>query len=302
MILTRAYAATGRLAGFAAIAALACAAFLFSGLGAAHAATVATADAATTTPATSTAASSSSTASTASASSPAPAQAADTCGVTTDDIAQIVAVQNDPSLSASQEVVAELALRKTLVSKVIACAQGETASLRKALAGVHTSGNAAQGIQSQLQGRVADADHFYAIELSKLNDAGIAGTEGIAGEVLAWRGGTYGPLAGQVGDFILWNANQPLFTVAQTRMDQTQQAVSFLEGASANAALQQAFNDAYASFQSAKQENAAAEQALQQSLPPDQTLALIKQSLADLQTTYQKFFAVSGIIQTLLPQ
>ncbi len=85
-------------------------------------------------------------------------------------------------------------------------------------------------------------------------------------------------------------------------MDQTQQAVAFLEGASANTALQQAFNASYASFEAATQENAAARQALQQFLPPDQSLTLIKESLSDLQATYQNLFTVSGIIQSLLPQ
>ncbi len=224
------------------------------------------------------------------------------CGISKDDIAKIAAVQNDPTLTPSEEVVAELALRKQLIGQVVACAQNEIASLRTFLGSAATSTSAETQIERQLQGRLDDASNFYTIELGKLGTAGIAGTKAVASDVLAWREGTYAPLAAQVNDFVLWSGNQELFATAESRMTQTQQAVSFLESASSNADLQNAFNAAYASFESAKNANAAAQNALQQSLPPDQTLVLIKQSLDSLQSTYQQFFSVSGIIQKLLPQ
>ena len=265
-------------------AGVACAAFLVAGIPAAHADTagaalIANAQTATTTP-----------------------SSVPECGITKEDIAKIAAVQNDPTLAPSEEMMAELAVRKQLIGKVIACAQNEVGSLRTSLGTAATSTFAEQAIEGQLQGRLDDASNFYSIELGKLGTAGLAGTKAIASDVLAWREGTYAPLAQQVGDFLLWSGNQELFSIAGSRMTQTQQAVSFLEGASNNADLQNAFNAAYASFESAKSANAAAQSALQQSLPPDQTLVLIKQSLDSLQSTYQQFFNVSGIIQKLLPQ
>ena len=272
MIRTKTYIITAAVAG------IACAAFFVSGARAAHAQAVGTAN----------------------------AQISDAsstdCGVTPADIAEITAIENDPTLTPSQEVVQELAVRKQLIIQVITCAQGEVRSLQSSLSAVPTSTDAERNIQSQLKGRLNDASNFYMLELGKLGGAGIAGTKTIAADVLAWREGTYMPLAGQVGDFVLWAGNQQLFDTAQTRMTETQQAVSFLESASNNADLQSAFNTAYASFETAKSGNSAAEAALQQSLPPDQTLVLIKQSLDALQATYQQFFKVSGIIQSLLPQ
>jgi DNA/RNA-binding domain of Phe-tRNA-synthetase-like protein len=85
-------------------------------------------------------------------------------------------------------------------------------------------------------------------------------------------------------------------------MDDTKQAVSFLESSSANPDLQNAFNAAYASLQTAKTENTGAKNALAQSLSPDQSLALIKQSLDSLSETYQGFFAVSKAINAILPK
>jgi hypothetical protein len=226
----------------------------------------------------------------------------DTCGISKDDIAAIAAIQRDPSLSASEEIVQELALRKKLVATVITCAQGEVVTLRTAIDGAPDTGSAGKAIRTMLDGRLDDASNFYSLELGKLNNAGIAGTKAVAADVLSWRQGTFTPLVGQANNYVLWAGNQSLFMTAATRMAETQQAVSFLENASANSSLSNAFNAAYASFETAQSDNAAAQAALQQSLPPNETLTFIKQSLDALQSTYKQFFTLSTIIQALLPQ
>lgn len=226
----------------------------------------------------------------------------DNCGLTVADVAKITAVQNDPTLNSSQEVVQELAVRKQLIKRIVLCAQSDLQSLQSALAAAPAANDAAKSIQVQLAGRLNDVANFYSFELGKLDGAGIAGTKAIAGDVFAWRAGTYAPLVGQVNNFMLWSKNQNLFSTAQGRMDQTQRAVSFLENASADGDLQNAFNAARASFESAKNDNAAAQIALSQGLPPAQSLALIKQSLGELSDTYQRFFDVSDLIKKALPQ
>jgi hypothetical protein len=228
------------------------------------------------------------------------AHAAD-CGITTSDIDQIAAIQNDPTLSYSDEIKQELAVRKQLVGEAISCAQQEVATFRTNLASTSVESDA-QPLQAQLLGRLDEASGFYGLELTKLNSVGIAGSEAIAQEVLAWRAGTFLPLSENVNNFILWAQNQNLFDTAQARMTQTQRAVSFLEGASPNAALQAAFDGAQSSFNDAKSQNAAAKAALAQGLSPDQSLALIKQSLDSLSGAYQGFFNVSTIISGILPQ
>lgn len=225
----------------------------------------------------------------------------DPCALSQSDFDKIAAVQNDPTLSANQEVVQELAVRKTLVAQTIACAETQVAALKETLQSA-TGTESTADIASQLSSSLDGASDFYAIEEAKLSDAGISGTKLIAREIIDWRAGTYVPLEGEVNNYLLWVENQPLFDTAQTRMDQTSRAVSFLESAATDADLQNAFNASYAAFQNAKQENAAARQALAQSLAPDQSLALIKQSLESLSTTYQQFFAVSAAIKAILPQ
>jgi hypothetical protein len=228
------------------------------------------------------------------------ALADDTCTLAPADFDKIATIQNDPSLSANEEVIQELAVRKQLITETITCAHAEVQSLQATLTNA-TATDDAKNIQSQLLGDLNDAANFYNIEVVKLDGTGLSGSKAIAREIIAWRAGTYVPLEGKVNNYLLWTQNQPLFDTAQSRMDQTRQAVAFLEGASANSDLQNAFNTAYASLQAAKTENDAAENALAQSLAPDQSLALIKQSLDSLSNTYQKFFAVSDAIKALLP-
>jgi hypothetical protein len=223
------------------------------------------------------------------------------CGITTEDVAQIAAIQNDPSLSYSDEIKQELAIRKQLVGKTIDCAQQEVQALQANLASTSVESNA-QPLQFQLSGDLNDSSNFYNLESTKLNGVGISGSEGIAQEVLAWHDNTFIPLGENVNNFILWAQNQNLFDTAQTRMTQTQSAVSFLESVSPNAALQTAFDGAQSSFSDAENKNAAAKTALAQGLSPNQSLTLIKQSLGSLSDTYQGFFDVSTIISGILPQ
>ncbi len=223
------------------------------------------------------------------------------CGITAADLAQITAIQNDPSLSPSDEIKQELAVRKQLVGVTIVCAEQETQLLHTNLQNASVESDM-QSLQSQMLGNLNQSSDFYNTELTKLGVVGIAGTKAIAQEVFAWRANVFVPQSEGANNLMLWSKNQSLFTTAQTRMTQTQQAVSYLEGVTPNASLQTAFAAAQASFSDAQTENAAAKTALLTSVAPDQTYALIKKSLASLSDTYDSFSTVSAIIKKNLPQ
>lgn len=231
----------------------------------------------------------------------APTVDVDDCAPSATDLKNITAIENDPTLSYSDEIKSELAARKQLLGTTITCALTEEQQLQTSLSAISTTGDVAN-LQSQLTGRLNDAANFYNIELGKLGSAGIAGSEAVAREVLAYRTGSYEPLAGEVNNFILWSDNQDLFATAQTRMAQTSRAVSFLLDAAPDSDLQNAFAAAKVSFTDATNQNQAAENALVQSLPSDESLSLIQKSLSSLSDTYQQFFTVSNLIKTLLPQ
>jgi len=228
------------------------------------------------------------------------AEAGTDCTIAASDVAAIAAIETDPSLSASEELTQELAARKALLSKVIACAENNVTEQGAALNNI-TVPSAASNVQSILAGKLNDATNYYNAELAKVSTAGIAGTKEIAQEVLSWNTANYDPLAEEIANLDLWSHNQALFTTAQNRMNQTNNIVSFLESAGQNTALEGDLSTTQADFQSALAEHNVAENALAESLPPDQALALIQQSLADLATAYQDFSTINNLIQTLLP-
>ena len=224
--------------------------------------------------------------------------AADDCAISHDDVAAIKAIQSNPNLGYLDEINQELAARKKLLSKVIACAKNDAQSLQATMNAVSVN-TADESIKDQLSGKIGDAINYYNIELEKLNGSGIWGSEQIAQEVLSWRASTYAQLSSSVDNFILWSQNQSLFKTASDRMAQIAPMVSFLSQAG-NSDLAGAFDDSQKSFIIAQNENISARQALAESLPPDQALAVIKQSLQSLSETYQDFFNVSDVIQKLI--
>jgi hypothetical protein len=208
---------------------------------------------------------------------------------------------NFAELQNAQTLAEELTIRKHLLGQTIACAVSDAQSLQATLNAVSMPDSESASIQGQLSGRLDDAVNFYNLESAKLNGAGISATEAIAQEIVAWRTANYDPLTGQINNLILWSQNQGLFQTAETRLTQTTQIVNFIESAAANNDLQAGLNAARSSLENAQGENAAAEAALAQFQPPDQSLGLIQQSLQSLADTYQKFSTLNGSIQTLLP-
>lgn len=225
--------------------------------------------------------------------------APDPCALTAADFNQIQAVQNDPTLSYADELKAELALRKQLLTATIACAVNDAQALQTTLAGLKIDPSF-QNMDLQLSENLASTVNYYNLEAGKVPDAGIKGTETIAKDVLAWRESNYAPLAANVSNFILWSQNQALFTAADNRLAQVTalaQSVPF----SGNTDLQSDLQAASASLKAAEDANASAKDALEHLTYPDPSLGYIQQSLAALSDTYQHFFDIASLVQTLLP-
>jgi len=221
------------------------------------------------------------------------------CGVTTSDLAAIKNIQNNTSLSYSTELQQELVARKDLLKKTITCAKMDAAQDQKNL-GDTLVDQSFQGLENQWSDRLSGAISYYDLQLQKVDGAGISGTESIARDVLDWRENNYAPLSENILNFITWSDNQAIFTTAVSRLAQVNNLVSsplFSE----NSDLQNDYEQAAVSLKAAQDQNNQAKSALSQSLPPDQSLLLIKQSLDSLSAAYQHFFDISSLVQSLLP-
>jgi hypothetical protein len=215
------------------------------------------------------------------------------CSITADDLDGIGKAQ-------LEGLMAELNVRKALLKRIIACAKTEAQSLADQMNKLSVVGEA-KALQSQLGDRLNDAINYYDLELIKTNDAGIIGTQAIAREVLAWRAANYAPLTGEVSNFVLWEKNQNLFKIANDRFNQMKKVVAFLEQAAPpSAGLSNALQTVRVAIERANSENESARTALIQFWSPDQSLPIIQESLDSLADAYQKFLAVSTIIQKLL--
>jgi type 1 fimbria pilin len=222
------------------------------------------------------------------------------CSVTAADIAVIQNIQGNSALDYNSEIKQELAARKALLIKTIQCAQNNALQLQEQLNGT-TIDPSLISIKNQLSDNLSGAVSYYNIQIQNTSNSGIMGTKLIARDILTWRNNNYVPLAENVVNFIAWSDNQALFSAASTRLNEINALISsplFSE----NKDLQVDYEEAAASLNAAEGQNSNAKNSFAQSLSPDQTLLYVKQSLTLLSETYQHFFDISTIIQSLIPQ
>lgn len=221
------------------------------------------------------------------------------CGITQDDLSAVKAIQNNALLDYSDELEQELIARRNLLSKTIQCAEADAKQAKINLAGTVIDPSL-ENLKNQWLSRFDDTISYYDLQLQKVGEVGISGTESIAKEVLVWRENNYAPLAENVLNFVMWSRGQILFSTAQSRLAQ----IGNLAGSplfSENTDVQNYYEEATVSLRSAEDQNAATKNAFAQSLSPNQSLVFIEQSLNSLSSTYQYFFDISGLVQSLLP-
>lgn len=221
------------------------------------------------------------------------------CGVTEGDLAAIKTIQNNALLAYLDELKQELVARRVLLLKTIQCAEVDAKQAKENLDNAAVDPGL-ENLKKQLSDRLGGAISYYDLQSQKVNEVGIGGTESIAKEILAWRQNNYAPLSGNVLTFIMWSTNQTLFATAESRLAQINNLVGsplFSESTD----VQNDYEEAAASLKTAEDQNAAAKTAFAQSLSPDHSLLFIKQSLDSLSSTYQHFFDISNLIQSLLP-
>lgn len=221
------------------------------------------------------------------------------CGVTEGDLMVIKTIQNNTSLNYLDELRQELAARRNLLSRTIQCAEAGAKQAETNLNNT-TIDPGLENLKNQWSDQLRSAISYYDLQLQKVDEAGISGTESIAKEVFVWRENNYAPLTENVLNFVTWSNSQVLFTTATSRLAQISNLVDsplFLESLD----VQNDYEEAAVSLRTAEDQNTAAKNAFAQLLPPDQSLLFIKQSLDSLSSAYQHFFDISNLIQSLLP-
>lgn len=221
------------------------------------------------------------------------------CDITISDFTALQVIQQNKSLSYANELQQELSVRKRILTKTIQCAQNDALQLQIELNNT-TIDPGLESIKVQLSDNLNSAVSYYNLQTQNVSWAGISGTKSIAGNILSWRENNYAPLAENVTNFIAWANNQSLFSAAETRLSQINNLITsplFSE----NISIQRDYQEAVVSLKAAEDQNGDAKNAFAQSLSPQQTLSYIQQSLSLLSNTYQHFFNISSLIQSLIP-
>jgi hypothetical protein len=203
--------------------------------------------------------------------------------------------------SSSSETPEILALRKTILKKILTCAIDEASLVAEQIKTFHFEDNSAGAVtQHRIVEELGRAAEFYSFQINRVDDLGLYGTRQFARTVIEWRTSNYAPLVANAGNFVLWTKNQSLFTAAQKRFDQIKSTVSTLKLVD-NEEIPAAFSRSESLFSQAKSADSVVAYDFKTNLSPDVTLADIRKSLSLLSQTYASFFEVSDLVLKILP-
>ena len=210
------------------------------------------------------------------------------------------AIANHP-LDEMEELLAELKLRKSILKDTIDCALIEVDELYSQLNIQGIKERKAADMQARFLSVLDEATQYYERQRSRIADLGLRGTKDLAKEIADWRSNMFSPQRDRIVNFVLWTHNQPLFAAATARRDSLGSTMRLFKILN-DKDVQTLFNEATNGLAQAQNLNTQAESNLFNfSSGPQETLALIQNSLRALADTYQKFLELSDTINKLLP-
>ena len=216
------------------------------------------------------------------------------CSLTKADFDNLESIQKDYSLEYSTEIKLELATRKELLRKVLACATEDATSLNANINKTKLDDPEAASLQSQLSNQLDNAINYYKTQGTKVDDLGIQGSKDFAVNLSQWREGNYKTIAQRANNFAIWSENRQIFKTAQTRANQISQSVTLLRLVY-DGNVQNQWVEADAQFTDAKKMDQKARGSMM-SETPDVALISIKASLDSLAKTYEKMALVINTI------
>lgn len=207
------------------------------------------------------------------------------------------AIQTDGTYNYVDGIRAQLEVRKSILFSIIDCAMLNVEKRREELKKTAPEFQNSK-VQNDIARGLTDAANYYAYKRTIVPDLGIQGTQDLAAEILAWRAGTYAPLASRQDNFEIWAQNQPLFAKTGTRFSMISPIILSLAVLNRDD-IQKSFESAQMTFNWAEDLNAKARAALDQGDP--EAGPLIKSSLASLSDVYKKFMEISGQVKKIVP-
>ncbi len=225
------------------------------------------------------------------------ALAASGCGLEI-SAAALRTAQNGTSSDAFAALKSELDARKRFLSQVLSCAIDDASRAQQNLSTASTSDRDISIIRGRLSERLTQTIGYYKIQMTRVPDLGIAGTQELASEVRDWRNIMYAPLIQSIANVELWINDQSLFEHADARLRQVQHEIQS-QGLLSRIDIQSALDKAQLALREAETTNDTAKDSLWGAISPGDSLGKIRESLAALSDTYAYFFELSDAVKAV---
>ncbi|RJQ28903.1 hypothetical protein C4571_02585 [Candidatus Parcubacteria bacterium] len=200
----------------------------------------------------------------------------------------------------TENLTAELGMRKQLLAKVTDCAIEETKQLKEKISSLPVNEPSMLRIQAVLREQLEEIVSRYENQKSQIKNLGLQGAQNFSRDLREWRVANHKPLAGKAENFITWAENQRFFQTAQARLNQIRHTVRILKLVD-NEEIQELYERSLSQFEAAERTNKSLENAFGPSSSPEDSLALIKSSLEALAETYQGFSNLGDAVRKILP-
>ncbi len=198
---------------------------------------------------------------------------------------------NPPSNDYSENLRAELVVRKKIFNQLIDCGIAEATGLQSSIQSVSVDSPEMKDSQNRLSSKFGDAINYYRLQKTLVGDLGIEGSKQFSKDIKEWRSSNYAPLAELGKNFVIFRKNQDLMETAHKRLNQIEQTLRILK-VTDNETVRIILQNAQDNFGKAKSDNDRAQQIFRQLSWPNDSSQLAESSLAYLKETYQNFFDI----------
>lgn len=223
-----------------------------------------------------------------------------TCDFTR-QFSELAEIEKNPNSDYLTQLRAELNLRKGILKGVIACALNDVQSLHTGLESIASSDADVRQIRDHLLGNLEQVTGYYETQLARVDDLGLYGTKEFSKSLSDWRAGSGAAVLEETTNFLIWNKNQELLSIAQQRLQDVSRTVNALKLGD-NEDIKKLFGEAGSSFRDAQAANNNAKQLFKNNAGAAESLAAVKSSLSALARTYQSFFDLSDAVHKFIPQ
>lgn len=194
----------------------------------------------------------------------------------------------------------ELDARKGLLYVIAACTKEETEETIAMLKGLEVPDAGLAEAKNRLIGRLEEEFLFTDAQKLRVGDVGVQGTRDIARGIKEWRMNVHLPQAANANNFSLWEKNQNLIGVAETRSRQINQTLRNLK-LDGREEIKMYANEAGKLLADARESNQNAKEALRRLENPETAARSLRNSFNSLSAVYDSFLKVSGEVKKVLP-